>query len=217
DFQLRGTTAQSGQGRPDSAGGHRYGASQRVLDDRPSIRPVNRRSRATDTVSHRSGNRNVRAVWTGPQSPLGHVCQTSIVVLSLLVLVFAPLAFGAVRLWALGPVFMAIEVAAVLWIVRILNAREIPVVFSTVGPPVVALAAYGVIRYGLSEMEPMASAPMMQSLAAALLFFLVLNNVRHRWHVTLLVWVLVSTGTVIALGALWQVIAGSSSVWAFPQ
>jgi hypothetical protein len=148
---------------------------------------------------------------------LGHVCQTAVVVLSLLVLVFAPLAFGAVRLWALGPVFIAIEVAVVLWIIRILNAREIPVVFSTVGPPVVALTAYGVIRYGLSEIELIASAPMMQWLAAALLFFLVLNNVRHRWHVTLVVWVLVGTGTVIALCALWQVIAGSSFVWAFPQ
>jgi hypothetical protein len=148
---------------------------------------------------------------------LGHVCQTTVVILSLLILVFAPLAFGAVRLWALGPVFIAVEVAGVLWIVRILNAREIPVVFSTVGPPVVALAAYGVIRYGLSEIEPIASVPMMQWLAAALLFFLMINNVRHRWHVTLMVWVLVGTGTMIALGAVWQAIAGSSSVWAFPQ
>ncbi len=168
-------------------------------------------------MNHRSGNRNVRAIWSGPQSPLGHVCQTAVVVLSLLILAFGPLAFGAVRLWALGPVFIAIEVAGVLWIIRILNAREIPVIFSAVGPPVVALAAYGVIRYGLSEIEPIASVPMMQWLAAALLFFLVLNNVRHRWHVTLVVWVLVGTGTVIALCALWQVIAGSSSVWAFPQ
>jgi hypothetical protein len=148
---------------------------------------------------------------------LGHVCQTAVVVLSLLILVFVPLAFGAVRLWALGPVFIAIEVGGVLWVVRILNAREIPVVFSTVGPPVIALTAYGVIRYGLGEVEPIASVSMMQWLAAALLFFLVLNNVRHRWHVTVLVGVLIGTGTVVALYALWQVIAGSSLVWAFPQ
>jgi len=160
-------------------------------------------------VSHRLGNPNVRAVWTGPQSPVGHVCQVTIVVLSLLILVFAPLAFGAVRLWSLGPVFLAIEVAGVLWIVRILNAREIPVVFSTIGPPVVILAAYGVIRYGLSEIEPVASAPMMLWLAAALLFFLILNNFRHRWHITALLWVLVGTGTLIALYAVWQAITGS--------
>lgn len=168
-------------------------------------------------MSHRSGNRNVRAVWTGPQSPLGHVCQNSIVVVSLLILIFAPLAFGAVRFWALGPVFIGIEAGGVLWIIRILNARETPVVFSTVGPSIVALAAYGVIRYGLSEIEPVASAAMMQSLAAALLFFLILNNIRHRWHVTLVVWVLAGTGAVIALCVLCQVVTGSSSVWAFPQ
>lgn len=169
------------------------------------------------TVNRRPGNRNVRAVWTGPQSPLGHVCQTAIVVLSVLILAFAPLVFGAVRLWALGPVFIAVEVGGVLWIIRILDAREIPVVFSTVGLPVVTLVAYGVIRYGLSEIEPIASSSMMQWLAAALLFFLVLNNVRHRWHVTLVVWVLVGTGAAVALCALWQAIAGSATVWAFPQ
>jgi hypothetical protein len=148
---------------------------------------------------------------------LGHFCQTGVVVLSLVILAFAPLAFGAVRLWALGPVLVTIELAGALWIIRILHAREIPVVFSRVGPAVIALAAYGVIRYGLSEVEPVASTAMMLWLAAALLFFLVLNNVRHRWHITLIVWLLVGTGAVVALSALWQVIAGASFVWGFPQ
>jgi hypothetical protein len=121
------------------------------------------------------------------------------------------------RLWTLGPVFIAIEVAGVLWIVRILNAREIPLVLCNVGLPVIALAAYGVIRYGLSEIEPVTSVPMMQWLAAALLFFLVLNNVRHRWHITLVVWVLVVSGTVVALHTLFQVVVTSSSTWVHPS
>ena len=168
-------------------------------------------------MSHRPANRNVRSVWTGPQSPVGHVCQTSIVVLSALILAVAPLAFGAVRLWALGPTLIAINVAGVLWIARILSTREMPVVFSTAGPPVIALAAYGVIRYGLSEVEPIARGPMMQLLGAALLFFLILNNTRHRWHITLFVWVLIGTGMLVAAYALWQVLMGGTWVWAFPQ
>ena len=168
-------------------------------------------------MSHRPGNRNVRSVWTGPQSPVGHVCQTAIVVLSALILVFAPLAFGAVRLWALGPILIAISVAGVLWIVRITSSREIPVVFSALGPPVIALAAYAVIRYGLSEIEPIACGSMMQSLGAALLFFLILNNTRHRWHISVFVWVLTGTGIVVALYALWLALMGGMSVWAFPQ
>jgi O-antigen ligase len=168
-------------------------------------------------VSHRPANRNVRSVWTGPQSPVGHVCQTAIVVLSALILVFAPLAFGAVRLWALGPVLIAISVGGVLWIVRIVSGREIPVVFSAPGPPAIALAAYAVIRYGLSEIEPIACGPMMQSLGAALLFFLMLNNTRHRWHISVFVWVLTGTGIVVAFYALWQALMGGTSVWGFPQ
>src|SRR2546430_2722322 len=79
------------------------------------------------------------------------------------------------------------------------------------------LAAYGVIRYGLSEIEPIARGAMMQGLGAALFFFLVLNNVRHRWHVTVVAWALVGTGTLVAVCALWQVLLGGTWVWAFPQ
>src|SRR5882724_4193804 len=168
-------------------------------------------------VNHHPTNRRIRSVWTGSQSSLGHVCQTAVVTLCALILVFAPLAFGAVRFWALGPILIVIGLAGVLWIVRILSTREIPVVFSALGPPVIALAAYGVIRYGLSEIEPIARGAMMQTLGAALLFFVVLNNLRHRWHVTVFAWVLVGTGTLVAVYALWQVLLGGTWVWAFPQ
>ena len=168
-------------------------------------------------VNHRPTNRKVRNVWTGPQSPVGHVCQTAIVVLCILILVFAPLAFGAVRFWALGPILGIIGLAGVLWIIRILSTREIPVVFSALGPPIVALTAYGVIRYGLSEIEPIACGAMMQALGVALLFFLIVNNLRHRWHITVLVWALVGTGMLVALYALWQGLLGGTWVWAFPQ
>ena len=168
-------------------------------------------------VNQHPTNRRVRSVGTGPQSPVGHVCQTAVVALCALTLVFAPLAFGAVRFWALGPILIVIGLAGVLWIVRIVSTREIPAVFSTLGPPIIALATYGVIRYGLSEIAPIACGPMMQVLGAALLFFLILNNLRHRWHVTVLVWALVGTGMFVAVYALWQVVLGRTWVWAFPQ
>src|SRR6266850_434315 len=122
-------------------------------------------------VNHHPTNRRIRSVWTGPQSPVGHACQTAAVALSALILVFAPLAFGAVRFWALGPILIIIALAGVLWIVRILSTREIPVVFSALGPPVITFVAYGVIRYGLSEIEPIACGAMMQAIGTVLLFF----------------------------------------------
>ena len=168
-------------------------------------------------VNHHPNNRRIRSVWTGPQSPVGHVCQTAVVALCTLILVFAPLAFGAVRFWALGPILILIALAGVLWIVRVLSSQEVPVVFSELGPAIIALTAYVVIRYGLSEIEPIACGAMMQALGAALLFFLILNNLRHRWHVTVFVWALVGTGTLVAAYALSQVVLGGIWVWAFPQ
>lgn len=168
-------------------------------------------------MSRHPGNHNVRRVWTGPQSPAGHVCQIAIVVITASILAFAPLAFGAVRLWALGPILIAVELAGVLWIIRILSTREIPVIFSVLGPPVLALAGYTVVRYGLSEIEPIARGSIVQLLGAALLFFLVLNHTRHRWHITMIVWVLTGTGSLVAMYALWQLLMGGSWVWAFPQ
>jgi hypothetical protein len=168
-------------------------------------------------VNHRSTNRKIRSVWTGPQSPVGHVCQTAVVALCALILVFAPLAFGAVRFWALGAILSVIGLAGVLWIVRILSTREMPVVLSALGPPIIVLAAYVVIRYSLSETEPIACGPMMEALGAALLFFFILNNLRHRWHVTVFVWALVGTGMFVAVYALWQGLLAEAWVWAFPQ
>jgi tetratricopeptide (TPR) repeat protein len=168
-------------------------------------------------VNHHSTNRRIRSAWAGHQSPVGHVCQTTIVAFGALILVFAPLAFGAVRVWALGPILIVIGLAGVLWIVRILSTREMPVVFSAVGPPIVALAAYVVVRYGLSEIEPIACGAMMQAIGAVLLFFLILNNLRHRWHVTVFVWVLIGTGALVAICAIWQVLRGGTRVWTLPQ
>ena len=167
-------------------------------------------------VKHRPTNRKTRRVWTGPQSPVGHASQTAVVLLGALILIFAPLALGGAPFWALGPILISIALGGVLWTIRILSTREIPVVFSALGPPITALAAYGVIRYGLSEIEPIAREAMLQVVGAGLLFFLILNSVRHRWHITVFVWALVGTGTLVAINALWQLLAGGASVWGPP-
>lgn len=143
--------------------------------------------------------------------------QNAIVCITLLILVCAALAFGAVRLWSLGPVLMAVGLACVLWVLRLLLVREVRVVFSLLGAPVLVFAAYGIVRYGLSDVEPAARQAMLLMLASALLFFLVLNNVRHRWHVSAVAWTVSATGTLLALYGLGQWIWGGRWVWWFPQ
>ena len=152
-----------------------------------------------------------------PEPLVARVCQKAIFGIVVLILIFSPLAFGAVRPWAQDPVMLCVAAAGVLWIIRLLAAREAHVVFSSLGAPVLVLATYGIIRYTLAEVEPVARPDMLLIVTATLLFFLVLNNVRHRWQVTTLVWLETVLGIVLAFWGLCQAILGERWVWWFPQ
>lgn len=91
------------------------------------------------------------------------------------------------RLWALGPILVAVWAATALWVVRIVTVRNVPVIFSALGAPMLLGAAYVIVRYGLADVE------------SVLVFFLVLNNVRHRWQITAMLWTWVGLGTLTAL------------------
>jgi putative inorganic carbon (HCO3(-)) transporter len=168
-------------------------------------------------VKQQPTNGKVRTIRIEPQPLLVRVCQHGIFLLVLFILIFSPLAFGAVRPWAQGPILLAVGLATLLWVIRILAAREVPAVLSPLGAPVLVLGTYVIIRYGLSEVEPVARPEALLGLGAVLFFFLVLNHVRHRWHITVLVWIWTILGTGLALYGISQVIAGSEWVWAFPQ
>src|SRR5439155_2040929 len=98
-----------------------------------------------------------------------------------------------------------------------LAERETDVVFSPIGAPALVLATYAVVCYTIAEVEPVSRPDMMLAISALLLFFLVLNTVRHRWQITVLVWTLTATGTALALYGLWQAVSGGRWVWWFPQ
>ncbi len=155
--------------------------------------------------------------WEETKPPLVRFTGSAIFVLVLLVLVSAPLAFGAVRPWAQGPLMIAVALAAMLWIIRLLAERETDVVFSPIGAPVLVLATYAVVRYTIAEVEPVSRPDMMLAITTLLLFFVVLNTVRHRWQITVLVWVLTAMGTALALYGLWQGMRGGRWVWWFTQ
>lgn len=160
-------------------------------------------------VNQQPSNAKVHTIRVEPQPLLARLCQHGIFLLVLSILIFSPLAFGAVRPWAQGPILLAVGLAAVLWIVRILAVREIPAVFSPLGAPVLVLGTYVIVRYGLSEVEPVARQEALLGLGVVLFFFLMLNHVRHRWHITVLMWVWTALGAVLALYGIFQTVAGS--------
>jgi len=140
------------------------------------------------------------------QSPLSASCQNGAF--------FAVLA--AMTIAVLCPVIpeglplALLLVAAALWVARLLFSRQVPVVFSLAGAPILVATTYGLIRYGLSPVEAVARQEWLLGSSAALAFFVILNNLRHRWQVTVLTWVLAGIGLGVALGGLWQMLWGGA-------
>ena len=145
---------------------------------------------------------------------LDNWCERGILALVLAVLVFGPLATGAVR----APDFLVVQAltlgAALLWTLRFwLNPRP-QLLWPPVCWAVLAFAAYAVARWLTADIEYIARLELSRVLVYALLFFIVLNNVRPE-SARLVVFTLVVLATAVSFYALYQFLSGSDRVWTF--
>ena len=137
--------------------------------------------------------------------PLVQFCHRAIFALIVFVLLYSVVAYGTAQRWVQGPLIAAIILAAIFWAVRLVVAHDAQVVFSPLGAPVILAGAYFLIRYALTRVESVARSPMLLAVAAVLFFFIVLNDIRHRWQITTLVWLVTGLGVLLAAAGLWQV------------
>ena len=140
-------------------------------------------------------------------------CERGILSLVLGMLVFAPLAFGAVDTWA----WLALQVIAggvfILWGARLwLNPRG-KLLWPPLAWAVLAFVAYAVARYFTADIEYVARRETLQVLLFGFLFFAVLNNLRGQTEISLVSGTLIATGTVIACYAVAQLLHHSNQVW----
>src|SRR5437762_3338416 len=105
------------------------------------------------TMSRHSNSRRVHSRREQQRTMFSSFCQRAIFILVVAVLVFAPLAFGARPMWAQGAIEIAVELAAVFWVVRILTDHGMRAIFSPLGGPLLLFALYAIIRSVLSEVE----------------------------------------------------------------
>ncbi len=142
-------------------------------------------------------------------------CERGILALVLALLVFGPLATGAVRV----PDFLVLQAltiaAAGLWALRLwLNPRP-QLLWPPICWPVLAFAAYAVTRYFTSDIEYLARQEMIRVLIYTLVFFIVLNNLHRQGSVQLITFTLIFLAMLISFYALWQFLTGSDHVWNF--
>jgi O-antigen ligase len=139
--------------------------------------------------------------------------ESGILALVLGILVFAPLAMGAVAP-ALFLVVQALILAVMfLWALRFVVTPKIKFYWPPLCWPVLAFALYAIARYFTAPIEYVARFEVIQTLLYAFLFFAIVNNITSRESTPIICLILVFLATGISCYGIWQFLTHSRHVW----
>ena len=144
---------------------------------------------------------------------LDHWCERSILGLMLGILIFGPLAMGAVD----APEFLVIQgltVAVMLvWGLRLWISPKPKLLWPPLSWVVLAFAALAIGRYLTADIEYVARLEMIQVLMYAFLFFAIVNNLYRQESVQITSFTLIFLAMGISCFAVFQFLTRSNQVW----
>lgn len=144
---------------------------------------------------------------------LNHWCERGILGLMLGILVFGPLAMGAVGGWEFLVIQGLTIGALALWAVKIWTIRKSQLLWPPICWAVVTFTLYAVARYFTADIEYVARQELMQVLVCALLFFVVVNNLYRQETAQVVSFTMIFLGMAISGYAIYQFCTHSSQVW----
>lgn len=142
-------------------------------------------------------------------------CERGILGLTLAVLVFAPLATGAVRTVDFLVVQGLTLGVMALWGARLWFSPRSQLLWPPTCWAVLAFVAYTLIRYATADIELVGREELMRVLVYAFLFLAIVNNLHRQEHTHFIVFTLIFLGMAESLYALFQFLANSNRVWYF--
>jgi O-antigen ligase len=144
---------------------------------------------------------------------LDHWCERSILGLVLGILVFAPLAMGAVDAWAFL-VVQGMTIAVMLaWALRIWINPKPKLLWPPLCWVVLAFAIYAVARYLTADIEYVARQEMIQVVMYAFLFFAIVNNLYRQEFSQAVSFTLIFLAMGISGYAVFQFMTHTNHVW----
>src|SRR6185369_15420653 len=142
-------------------------------------------------------------------------CERGILALVLAILIFGPLALGAVR----NLEFALIEVLTLcvmgLWILRMWLNPRLRLLWPPICWAVLAFSVYGVVRYLQADVEYVARLEMLRVVVYAFLFLAILNNLHRQETTQIITFTLLFLAMAISFYAIYQFLTGSNRVWTF--
>ena len=140
-------------------------------------------------------------------------CERGILFLALGMLVFAPLAFGAVDEGPIAVLLGLASGATVLWGARLWLSRKPKILWPPLAWVVLAFTLYAVARYFTADIEYVARMELIQVVLMALMFFVVVNNLHGQDEMEVISFTLIALATLISGYALSQMLSHSDRVW----
>ena len=128
-------------------------------------------------------------------------------------LVFAPLAFGAVEPWAYLMVQGMGAAVCALWAVRLWVSPKTKILWPPLAWVVAAFAVYAVVRYFTADIEYVARIEVIQVLFLAFIFFAVMNILRGQEETEWVSYTLIGLATLVSCYAVGQLLSHSDLVW----
>jgi O-antigen ligase len=140
-------------------------------------------------------------------------CEKGILALMLGILVFGPLALGAVEAWQLAVIEAMTAGVLALWGLRLWLARRPQFLWPPVCWAVLVFVAYAVGRYWRADIEYAARQELIRILIYTFLFLAVLNNLHRQEAMNIIGLTVIFLGMAIAMYACWQFATRSNRVW----
>lgn len=140
-------------------------------------------------------------------------CELGILTLVLGILVFGPLAMGAVEAQYFGVIQFCTVGAAALWICRLWLGEHPQLLWPPICWGVLAFTAYAIGRYLTADIEYVARQELLRVLTYALIFFIIVNNLYRQDSVQLVSLTVVFLGMAISVYAAYQFLSGDNRVW----
>jgi O-antigen ligase len=140
-------------------------------------------------------------------------CERTILGLVLAILVFAPLAMGAVDAWAFLVVQGLTIAVMFVWALRLWLSRKPQLLWPPISWVVLSFAVYAVARYLTADIEYVARLEMIQVVVYAFLFFAIVNNLYRQESVQIVSFTLIFLAVGISSYAVAQLLTHSNHVW----
>ncbi len=142
-------------------------------------------------------------------------CERGILGLVLAILVFGPLALGAVR----PSEFLIIQGLTLgvilLWVIRLWAGEQRRLLWPPICWVVLLFAGYAVARYLTCDIEYVGRQELIRILIYAFLFFAILNNLHRQESTQIISFTMIFLALAIAGYAVFQFLTGSDRVWQY--